>query len=116
MRPTSRGARRLALGAALLLPVTALGAAGQEVAWRTAVPVTGVVQALTRDLVGSEPAQAVMGGPVLVARTAARLQDDVRVADRQVFAVSATGSNDIPSAALRAYRNAEDDLARTRPT
>lgn len=36
--------------------------------------------------------------------------------DRQFFEISSTGSNDVPQAALRAYRNAEKVMAKADPT
>jgi membrane-bound lytic murein transglycosylase B len=57
--------------------------------------------------------QDVVSGTLLTTRKG--LRSEGTRSDRQFFEISSTGSNDVPEAALRAYRNAEKVMAKTDP-
>lgn len=60
--------------------------------------------------------QRVLPGAVLTGSLKAHHRSRGTRSDRQFFSISRTGSNGIPKAALRAYRHAEQVLARTDPS
>jgi membrane-bound lytic murein transglycosylase B len=110
--------RHALLAAVLVLPGSSAGhaTAGGDVA----------ASAFASDLVGgvvrqaalmATPPQDVVRGVVLVARhhreAKARPQ---RADDEQFYEISATGSNDVPTAALRAYQGAASSLASVWPS
>src|SRR6195952_182739 len=58
--------------------------------------------------------QEVLPSTVLLGRGSHRVSHGTR-SDKQFFEISSTGSNDVPEAALRAYRHAEKVMATTDP-
>ncbi|HET7684178.1 MAG TPA: lytic transglycosylase domain-containing protein [Marmoricola sp.] len=110
--------RHVLLAAVLALPASSPGPAttGGGVA----------ASAFASDLVGgvvrqaalmATPPEGVVAGVVLVARhdRAPRARPQ-RADDQQFYEVSATGSNDVPTAALRAYQSAAGTLAASYPS
>ena len=59
--------------------------------------------------------QDIVSGGVLMAREDAHRGSRGTRSDKQFFEISSTGSNDVPAAALRAYRRAEKVMAKTDP-
>ncbi len=59
--------------------------------------------------------QDVLAGSTLLVRRGAHPTSKGTRSDKEFFEISSTGSNDVPEAALRAYRNAEKVMATTDP-
>jgi membrane-bound lytic murein transglycosylase B len=59
--------------------------------------------------------QPVVPGGFLLARSQARHASEGTRSDREFFTISSTGDNDVPSAALAAYKRAADSMATTDP-
>jgi membrane-bound lytic murein transglycosylase B len=59
--------------------------------------------------------QDVVSGAILMARQGAHAGSRGTRSDKQFFEISSTGSNDVPDAALSAYRHAEKVMATTDP-
>lgn len=114
MALASLWSRHAVIAAVLLLPVSG----GSSAPDAESVPAfaSAALEVVTEHLVAmTAPPQDVVAGTVLVARPGQRHRRAAHADDAQYYEISATGSNDVPVAALAAYQGAASDLATSYP-